>query len=151
MTEIASKQETTLERQARMRERAKQLKERRETERQALVEMKLEQRWRDQCEEMRALLVKRNQDNVCVERAEQLRLKAEEKERQKQGRFFCERKTQFMCFKIGQFHPPLEERLYAEMWEVDRLAKCKREEMEAALQIERNREALKANGHLLPF
>ena len=33
--------------------------------------------------------------------------------------------------------------MYARMWEDDRFAKCKREEMEAALQIERNREALK--------
>lgn len=120
MTEIATTQETTLERQAKMRERAKQLKQKREDERKAFVEQKLEQRWRDQCEEMRSILVKRNQDDVCLERAEQLRLKAEQRERQKQG-----------------------ERMYARMWEDDRFAKCKREEMEAALQIERNREALK--------
>lgn len=82
---MAAKKETTLERQAKMRERAKQLKEKRESERQALAEMKLEQRWRDQCEEMRSLLVKQNQDEVCIERAEQLRLKREEQERQKQS------------------------------------------------------------------
>ena len=85
MSEIATTQETTLERQAKMRERAKQLKQKREDERKALVEQKLEQRWRDQCEEMRSILVKRNQDDVCLERAEQLRLKAEQRERQKQG------------------------------------------------------------------
>lgn len=45
-TEMASKEETVLERQARMRERAKTLKDRRETERLALVENKLDQRWR---------------------------------------------------------------------------------------------------------
>ena len=38
--------ETPLERQARMRERAKVLKEAREKERLALVEEKLEQKWR---------------------------------------------------------------------------------------------------------
>lgn len=86
MTEMEAKKETTIERQAKMRERAKQLKERRESERQALAEMKLEQRWRDQCEEMRSLLVKRNQDEVCIERAEQVRLKKEEQERQRQSK-----------------------------------------------------------------
>lgn len=33
--------------------------------------------------------------------------------------------------------------MYATLWEKDRQAKCKREEMEAALQIERNKEMLK--------
>ena len=46
MTEMAGQQETVLERQAKMRERAKMLRERREAERLALVEKKLDQRWR---------------------------------------------------------------------------------------------------------
>ena len=46
LAEAAAKQETVLERQARMRERAKFLKEKREAERLALVEKKLDQRWR---------------------------------------------------------------------------------------------------------
>ena len=46
MQEMSSKQETVLERQAKMRERARMLKEKRETERMALVEKKLDQRWR---------------------------------------------------------------------------------------------------------
>ena len=33
--------------------------------------------------------------------------------------------------------------MYALLWEKDQVAKCKREEIEAALQIERNREMLK--------
>ena len=33
--------------------------------------------------------------------------------------------------------------MYARLWDEDRQTKCKREEMEAALQIERNREMLK--------
>lgn len=33
--------------------------------------------------------------------------------------------------------------MYAKMWEEDRLTKCNREEVETAMQIERNREALK--------
>ena len=44
--EMASKQETPLERQARMRERARFLREKREEERLAFAEQKLEQRWR---------------------------------------------------------------------------------------------------------
>ena len=44
--EMDAMQETTLERQAKMRERAKQLREKRETERLALVEEKLGDRWR---------------------------------------------------------------------------------------------------------
>ena len=46
LQEISSKQETVLERQAKMRERARMLRERRESERMALVEKKLDQRWR---------------------------------------------------------------------------------------------------------
>ena len=46
MCEMASKKETVLERQARMRERAKSLKDKREAERLNLVEKKLDQRWR---------------------------------------------------------------------------------------------------------
>jgi hypothetical protein len=46
LQEMSSKQETVLERQAKMRERARMLRERRESERMALVEKKLDQRWR---------------------------------------------------------------------------------------------------------
>ena len=41
------------------------------------------------------------------------------------------------------YPPPLpEEQIYAELWDKDRETKCKREEMEAALQLERNKEML---------
>ena len=46
MSEMARSQETVLERQARMRERAKSLRDKREAERLGLVEKKLDQRWR---------------------------------------------------------------------------------------------------------
>ena len=46
LQEMAGKQETALERQAKMRERARTLREKREAERLALVEKKLDQRWR---------------------------------------------------------------------------------------------------------
>lgn len=42
--------------------------------------------------------------------------------------------------------------LYAKLWEEDRKAKCQREEMEAAMQLERNMEMLKVSLSLpLPF
>ncbi len=46
LEEMAAKEETVLERQAKMRERAKHLKEKREAERLTLVQEKLEQQWR---------------------------------------------------------------------------------------------------------
>ncbi len=46
LAELVGMQETQLERQARMRERARTLKDKREVERLALVEEKLNQRWR---------------------------------------------------------------------------------------------------------
>lgn len=46
LEEIASKEETVLERQAKMREKAKTLRDKREAERLALVEKKLDQHWR---------------------------------------------------------------------------------------------------------
>ena len=44
--EIARQIESPLERQAKMRERAKQLREKRESERLQFVQEKLDQRWR---------------------------------------------------------------------------------------------------------
>ena len=44
--EMEAKEETTLERQAKMRARAKFLKDKREQERLKIVEEKLDQRWR---------------------------------------------------------------------------------------------------------
>ena len=44
----------------------------------------------------------------------------------------------------------VEEKMFAELWEEDRLTKSKREEMEAAMQLERNREMLRVK-HASPF
>ena len=145
ITEMTSNKETTLERQAKMRERAKYLKDKRETERQALAEQKLEQRWREECEEMRSLLVKRNADNVFTERAEQLRVKWEEQERQRESE--CTAKYHHCNTGITGIIIIIiiiiVESMYARMWDEDRLTKCNREEIETAMQIERNKEALK--------
>ncbi|XP_066274007.1 cilia- and flagella-associated protein 53-like [Branchiostoma lanceolatum] len=119
LQQMEAQEETTLERQAKMRERAKFLKEKREMERQRLVEEKLDQQWREQCEELRSNLSRRHLDEVCTERQEQLRVKEHIKQQREE-----------------------EERMYAELYEKDRLAKSVREEEEAKAQMERNREML---------
>lgn len=118
--EMEAKEETTLERQAKMRERAKFLKEKREQERLKLVEEKLDQRWRDNCEELRSTLSQRHQDEVFVERHEQLKMKEEKKKKE---------------LEVDKF--------YADLWAEDIQIKSMREEQTAREQIERNRETLK--------
>jgi hypothetical protein len=120
MVEMRGKEETMLERQARMREMAKQLKDRRESERLKVVEEKLDQRWRNQCEELRSILSKQNLQAVTSDRQQQIQLKEEAKHREKE-----------------------DEEFYAAMWDRDRQAKMKREEMETALQHQRNTEMVK--------
>ncbi|KAM4708265.1 cilia- and flagella-associated protein 53 [Discoglossus pictus] len=98
--EMESMEETTLERQAKMRERAKSLKEKRERERLALVAEKREQQFREQCEELRALRSQKNLNEVCTERMAQLAIKEELEKQRKE-----------------------EEDLFALLYEQDRLAK----------------------------
>lgn len=112
-------EETVLERQAKMRERAKQLKDKREEERLQFVQEKYDQQFRSQNEELRSTLSKREQDLVCAERLEQLK----EKEN---------------LDKVQKAHDDM----YAELWEKDRLEKMAREEREAKTAHERNRETL---------
>lgn len=117
--EMEAAEETVLERQAKMRERAKFLKEKREAERLQFVQDKLDQKFRSECEELRSTLSKQNQDMVCAERLEQLRMKEEQAREQKEF-----------------------EDMYADLWERDRQQKMNREEREAKAAHERNRETL---------
>ncbi|KAK3098560.1 hypothetical protein FSP39_020643 [Pinctada imbricata] len=117
--EMESIEETTLERQAKMRDRARYLKDKREDERLKFVQEKYDQQFRNQCEELRSTLSKRQQDEVCVERLEQLRIKEEMQREKKQ-----------------------EDAMYAHLWEQDMLAKAAREEKDAAAAHERNQEVL---------
>lgn len=119
LQEMEEKEETTLERQAKMRERARSLKERREQERLQFVQEKYDQQFRNQCEELRSTLSKRQQDEVCVERLEQIRIKDEIEEDRRQ-----------------------EEQMYARLWEEDMLAKAAREERDAQAAHLRNAEVL---------
>ncbi|XP_038077706.1 cilia- and flagella-associated protein 53-like [Patiria miniata] len=120
LEEMEASQETMLERQAKMRERAKFLKEKREKERLQVVAEKLDQRWREECEELRSTLTRRHMDEVCLERGEQLRIKAD-MDQQSQA----------------------EEKMYADLWHQDMLAKAAREEREAQERHARNQETLK--------
>jgi len=117
--EMADKEETVLERQAKMRERARQLKEKREKERMDLVHEKLEQQFRNQCEELRSTVSKREMDQIAAERMEQLRIKSEREEEQK-----------------------AEDEMYAELWYADMQAKARREEEETKKQMLANRDTL---------
>ncbi|KAK6494415.1 cilia- and flagella-associated protein 53 [Huso huso] len=119
INEMESMEETTLERQAKMRERAKTLRERRESERQKLVVEKRDQQFREQCEELRSLMTHRRQGEVCSDRKVQLAMKEEIRKAEKE-----------------------QEKLFADLWDKDRLAKEAREEQEALKQMERNREVL---------
>merc|ERR1712168_232101 len=119
ISQAYSLKETMEEKHARMRIKAMKLKEKREAERQAIVSQKLDQQWQNQCEELRSVLSRRHQDQVCKERQHQLNMLAEiERERQS------------------------EEAMYAELWERDRLAKAAREEQERAAAMKRNYDML---------
>ncbi|XP_071845360.1 cilia- and flagella-associated protein 53-like [Apostichopus japonicus] len=119
MMEMEAGEETQLERQAKMRERAKSLKEKREQERLQLVAEKMDQRWREGCEELRATLTRRHMDEVCIERGEQLQMKEEKMAEDK-----------------------MYDSFYAQQWEEDRQAKAAREEREAAEAHARNKDML---------
>jgi hypothetical protein len=75
--------------------------------------------FRNQCEELRSTLSKRQQDEVCVERLEQIRIKEEIEDERKQ-----------------------EEQMYARLWEEDMMAKAAREERDAKAAHQRNAEVL---------
>uniref|UniRef100_A0A3Q3JGI3 Trichohyalin-plectin-homology domain-containing protein n=1 Tax=Monopterus albus TaxID=43700 RepID=A0A3Q3JGI3_MONAL len=91
--------------QAKMREKPKALRGRRESERQQLVSDKLEQLFREQCEELRTVESRRCEQQVSVERAAQVRSQRERRQLQRQ-----------------------EDQLFDELWEADRRAKEEQED-----------------------
>uniref|UniRef100_H2ZXC1 Cilia and flagella associated protein 53 n=1 Tax=Latimeria chalumnae TaxID=7897 RepID=H2ZXC1_LATCH len=117
LKEMDSMKETTLERQAKMRERAKFLRENREQERLKVVAEKLDQQFREQCEEVKEMMTRRHQNEVCMERMAQLAIQEEARQQDRE-----------------------EQRLYVELWEKDRLAKEEREVKDVLKTIEQNRE-----------
>ncbi|KAL6083327.1 hypothetical protein STEG23_024175 [Scotinomys teguina] len=116
-TEMQLKGETIEEKKERMRERTKLLREKKEKERQHFVAEKLEQQFREGCEELRNKLVSIHELKVSEERKAQVAFNEELKRRNL-----------------------VEEQMYARLWEEDRLAKEQREAHE-----ERRQKALVEN------
>ncbi|CAD7675080.1 unnamed protein product [Nyctereutes procyonoides] len=112
-TEMQLKEETIEEKKDKMRDKIRLLKEKKEKERQDLVAEKLDQQFREHCEELRTKLFCIHQKKVCEERKAQIAFN-EELKRQKL----------------------VEEEMFSKLWEEDRLAKEKREVEEARRQKE---------------
>ncbi|XP_042530930.1 cilia- and flagella-associated protein 53 [Dipodomys spectabilis] len=111
--EMQSKGETIEEKKDRMREKTKLLKQKKERERQDFVAQKLDQQFREHCEELRTQLFTIHEKVVSEERKAQVAFN-EELKRQKLE----------------------EEKMFAKLWEEDRLAKEKREAQEERRQRE---------------
>ncbi|KAJ3102857.1 Cilia- and flagella-associated protein 53 [Phlyctochytrium planicorne] len=113
--ELLNMEETQGSRLERMKARMEELRSRRESERQKVVEDKLLQRWRNQCDELRTIESKMLERDVAAQRADQL-LEAEERKARN-----------------------LEEKKYFDkLWEQDRLQKIAKEEAEKNRQREMN-------------
>jgi len=117
--EMEAMEETIEDRQHKMRARATFLKEKREAERRAYVDQKLDEKFRDECEELRSEFSKQTRDEIFTDRQIQIRMKEEQKERAE---------------GIENF--------YANLWEADTKAKEVREEMETKERLHRDRECL---------
>uniref|UniRef100_A0A8C4UCU8 Cilia- and flagella-associated protein 53 n=1 Tax=Falco tinnunculus TaxID=100819 RepID=A0A8C4UCU8_FALTI len=117
--ELEALGETVQEKQAKMREQAKLLREKREKERQQVVAEKREQQFREQCEELRVHWMKKHQKELCADQLAQLALKEELKKQQKK-----------------------KEQMFAELWKEDRLAKEKQEVVKMQKSVEQNRQIL---------
>ncbi|XP_028335941.1 cilia- and flagella-associated protein 53 isoform X2 [Physeter macrocephalus] len=111
--EMQLQEETIEEKKDRMREKIRLLREKKEKERQDFVAEKLDQQFRERCEELRVELYCIHQKAVSKERKAQIAFN-EELERQKL----------------------VEEQMFSKLWEEDRLAKEKREAEEARRQRE---------------
>ncbi|XP_045880152.1 methyl-CpG-binding domain protein 1 isoform X5 [Meles meles] len=113
LNEMQLKEETIKEKKDRMRDKTRLLKEKKEKERQDLVAEKLDQQFRERCEELRAELFCIHEKKVSEERKAQIAFN-EELKRQKR----------------------VEEQMFSKLWEEDRLTKEKREAKEARRQKE---------------
>ncbi|XP_025129325.2 methyl-CpG-binding domain protein 1 isoform X8 [Bubalus bubalis] len=112
-TEMQLKEETIEEKKDRMKDKIRLLREKKEKERQDFVAEKLDQQFRERCQELRAELFCIHQKAVCEERKAQIAFN-EELKRQK----------------------VVEEQMFSKLWEEDRLAKERREAKEERRQKE---------------
>ncbi|KAJ3022425.1 Cilia- and flagella-associated protein 53 [Thoreauomyces humboldtii] len=113
--ELAAAEPTKESRVQAMRDRMTELKQKREAERLALVEEKLLQRWRNECDELRAVESRILETEVANARAGQL------VEHQEKVALAAQ-----------------EKRYYDHLWEQDRLRKIEREEKDRTHQRELN-------------
>ncbi|XP_042095366.1 methyl-CpG-binding domain protein 1 isoform X15 [Ovis aries] len=112
-TEMQLKEETIEEKKDRMRDKIRLLREKKEKERQDFVAEKLDQQFRERCQELRTELFCIHQKAVCEDRKAQIAFN-EELKRQK----------------------VVEEQMFSKLWEEDRLAKERREAKEERRQKE---------------
>ncbi|KAM8854161.1 cilia- and flagella-associated protein 53-like isoform 2-T3 [Synchiropus picturatus] len=115
-----SNKETPEERQAKMAERAKALREKRETERKQLVDNKLDQLFREKCQELRNNQSRQLVQHVSTDRAGQLRSRKEQLERLR-----------------------LEDEMFNQLWAADGRAKEERERQRVQKEQERGEELMK--------
>ncbi|XP_041049515.1 cilia- and flagella-associated protein 53 [Carcharodon carcharias] len=111
--------ETPLEQQAKIRQHVKDLKIKRERERQKLIAEKLDQQFREQCEELQTKLSHQRELELVKDRKVQIEFNKKLQNQQKE-----------------------EEQMYEELWEKDRLAKEERMEKEMREQNEKLQEVL---------
>lgn len=104
MEEATTTVETMLEKQSKMRSQARALREKRETQRSQLATQKLDEAWKGNCEALRTLLSKKDHERVDMDR----KFQVAQKEAQRQQEVWVEQ-------------------IYAQSWEMDRVAKHARE------------------------
>ncbi|KAJ3050542.1 hypothetical protein HK097_008508 [Rhizophlyctis rosea] len=109
--ELNRMEETRESRVEQMKARMKELKEKREEERKKIVEEKMLQKWRNECDELRAIESRILEKEVAEARAEQL----------------VERTEKLAIAAI-------EKKYYDDLWEQDRQKKIHREEEDKARQ-----------------
>ncbi|XP_075248978.1 cilia- and flagella-associated protein 53-like [Convolutriloba macropyga] len=119
VTEMESKAETPLERQLKMRERAKNLRQQREREREELVATLEDQRWRENCEELRTILSKRSALSLNAEREKQVAVK-QAQERQNM----------------------IDDDFFMNLWKEEIDGKATRETLDAQAKLERDKDML---------
>ncbi|KAG7219023.1 hypothetical protein INR49_005923 [Caranx melampygus] len=119
LQELEEAKETMVERQARMRDRARGLRERRERERQQLVAHKMEQLFIQSCEELRTIQNRRREQQACAERVAQVRSRQEDQQQQRE-----------------------EEQLLEQLWEADRREKEETERQKQLRKRQKNEEGV---------
>ena len=83
VSEVMAEEETMLERQARYRNRAKELKEKKEQERCEFVKSKNDEIWMANCDALRGVMSKRMAERTDVNRAWQVRVKEKRRKEEK--------------------------------------------------------------------